>query len=208
MHITDLENWKQICNGNVNAYELLYNKYSKGMFIYGMRLIQNKFIVNEAIQAVFVNLYKYRKRLSTPKFLRSYLYKALKNEIIIIRRADKTSKKVDYSDDILNKDSFEFGLEIDFESMDIKSELEKDSLIALNESINKLSSRQKEAIYLRYYNNLSGEEIAEIMNINHQSVRSTLTKALTKLRDNLGANKSLEYALFILFVHFINFYYV
>ena len=81
----------------------------------------------------------------------------------------------------------------------IASENNNIKLDLLQGAINKLPDRQKEAVYLRYYNNLSGQEIAEIMNINHQSVRSTLAKALNNLRDDLGVSEEILIPMLILY---------
>jgi RNA polymerase sigma factor (sigma-70 family) len=48
--------------------------------------------------------------------------------------------------------------------------------------LNELPARQKEAIYLRYYEDMEYKQIAEIMNVNYQSVLNLIQKALNKLR--------------------------
>ena len=45
-----------------------------------------------------------------------------------------------------------------------------------------LPTREREALHLRYYEDLSVPEIAEVMNVNRQSVSNFLQKALSKLR--------------------------
>lgn len=45
-----------------------------------------------------------------------------------------------------------------------------------------VAEARKEALYLRYYENLSLPEIAEVMGVNRQSVANFLQKALLKLR--------------------------
>ena len=55
----------------------------------------------------------------------------------------------------------------------------------ISEILNKLSIREREAIYLKYYSELKVSEIAEVMGISYQSVLNTLQKAFTKLRKDL-----------------------
>ena len=45
-----------------------------------------------------------------------------------------------------------------------------------------LPAREREALYLRYYEGLSIPEIADVMNVNRQSVSNFLQKALSKMR--------------------------
>ena len=94
---------------------------------------------------------------------------------------------------------YDFNLDLDPESLIIASENHQIKLDLLQSAINRLPERQKEAVYLRYYNNLSGQEIAEIMNINHQSVRSTLAKALNNLREELGVSEEILISMLIYF---------
>ena len=48
--------------------------------------------------------------------------------------------------------------------------------------INNLPPREREVIFLKYYSGLTSQEIAEVMDINYQSVGNTLQKAIYKLR--------------------------
>jgi RNA polymerase sigma-70 factor (ECF subfamily) len=63
-------------------------------------------------------------------------------------------------------------------------------------ALERLSSRQKEIIYLKYYQNLSYEEVSEIMNINYQVARNLLYQAIKSLKTILAG--SLELFFFFL----------
>jgi RNA polymerase sigma factor (sigma-70 family) len=52
----------------------------------------------------------------------------------------------------------------------------------LNVLINKLPSRQKEALYLRYHQGLSVEQVSEVLNMNYQSTKNLLHRAILQLR--------------------------
>ncbi len=54
------------------------------------------------------------------------------------------------------------------------------------DALGRLSNRQKEIIYLKYYQNLSYEEVSEIMNINYQAARNLLYQAIKSLKSILG----------------------
>ena len=53
----------------------------------------------------------------------------------------------------------------------------------LEKAIKLLSSRQKEAIYLRFIRDLSYEEIGEVLGINYQSSKNLVSRTLIKLRE-------------------------
>ncbi len=48
--------------------------------------------------------------------------------------------------------------------------------------MDKLSARQREIIYLRFYHNMSYEEISDVMQINYQVCRNLLSQAIKSLR--------------------------
>jgi RNA polymerase sigma factor (sigma-70 family) len=56
----------------------------------------------------------------------------------------------------------------------------------LNKSINQLSDRQKEAIYLRYHQGLTVEQVAEVLNLNYQSTKNLLHRAILQLRKDFA----------------------
>jgi RNA polymerase sigma factor (sigma-70 family) len=58
-------------------------------------------------------------------------------------------------------------------------------------ALGRLSNRQKEIIYLKYYQNLSYEEVSEIMNINYQVARNLLYQAIKSLKSLLAGTMEL-----------------
>ena len=52
-------------------------------------------------------------------------------------------------------------------------------------AIEQLSNRQKEIIYLKFYNGLSYEEISAVTQLKYQSVRNLFSVALKELRKKI-----------------------
>ena len=50
------------------------------------------------------------------------------------------------------------------------------------QALAQLSNRQKEIIYLKYYQELSYDEVSEIMNINYQVARNLLYQSIKSLK--------------------------
>jgi RNA polymerase sigma factor (sigma-70 family) len=68
------------------------------------------------------------------------------------------------------------------ESAIIERQISTENAARLHEILSRLSARQKEIIYLKFYRHLDQEEIAALMNINRQSVYNLLHESLEKLR--------------------------
>ena len=60
----------------------------------------------------------------------------------------------------------------------ITDETIADKVLNLNKLLNDLPARQKEALYLRYHQGLSVEQIADMLDVNYQSANNLLYRAL------------------------------
>jgi RNA polymerase sigma factor (sigma-70 family) len=80
---------------------------------------------------------------------------------------------------------FEHPFEVTYSHEDfiIGQQVSEENLLKITDALNDLSSRQREAIYLRYFEELDFDTIAIVMDMNIQSVRNTLHRGLQSLRD-------------------------
>ena len=66
---------------------------------------------------------------------------------------------------------------------DQMNELDDEKRRLLSEAMLSLTERQKEAIYLRFNRGLEYEEISFLLNLNYQSSRALINRAIEKLRE-------------------------
>jgi RNA polymerase sigma factor (sigma-70 family) len=71
----------------------------------------------------------------------------------------------------------------------IRDQLSEDQFKSLSAALNKLSSRQREAIYLKFYQKLSSQEIADTLQIDINSLYNLISKAIEALRQAIQADK-------------------
>ncbi len=181
MHAKENEYWNEMCRGNAEAFEKLYDYFARDLFRYGYRISVNHELVQDSVQDLFLHLWNKRKDLAEVLSPRFYLYRSLRNKLI---RSSESNRLVFSSDGELS-DHF-FPGEMDIESSWIAEETDRIKLVQLHEALQKLPIRQQEAIQLRYYHNFSSEEIGRIMNINPQSVRNLQLRAMQQLRSELS----------------------
>jgi RNA polymerase sigma-70 factor (ECF subfamily) len=81
-------------------------------------------------------------------------------------------------------------------STDVDPDEKELRLDHLAQAINQLPPRQKETIYLKFYKNLSNIEVAEIMEVNPQSVSNSIQKAIQKLKILLNSDSEFIIMLF------------
>ena len=81
----------------------------------------------------------------------------------------------------------------------VESETEQHRLDQLNFMMNMLPARQKEVLYLKFYQNLSNQEIAELLKVQYQSVSNLLQRALAFLRTHWKEEFTLSMIISLLF---------
>ena len=77
---------------------------------------------------------------------------------------------------------YDFSHEFSIERIIIEKQVSEEKADKLRKTLSMLSRRQKEIIYLKYYQHLDHGQIADLMSLNRQSVYNLLHEAINKLR--------------------------
>ena len=168
--------WQEYRAGDMYALAKIMQSYYADLFHWGMRLRADREFVKDCIQEVFVNLWTMHESIRSVDSVRSYLLVVLKTRILRELVTKHNMHQVTLSDD------YSFSVEFAADIHLIEEEQEVYQIRKLEYGINHLPNRQKELIYLRFYQNLSFEQIADVMHLGHQSVYNLLQKSLTTLR--------------------------
>lgn len=172
--------WKDFKSGNKQAFSQIYDTYVNVLYNYGRKIINDKDIVEDCIQDLFFELWDSKEKLSDTDSIKYYLLKALR--IKIFKELNKQSKFLDKNG---LSDTYDFNIVSSYEVELIDEQLSIEQKEKISNVLTKLSKRQKEAIFLRYFDDLNYEEIASIMSINPQSVHNLIHRTITILRENL-----------------------
>lgn len=170
----DNEIWQRFKKGDEKAFSYLFDVYHLQLFEYGRRFTMDENLVKDSIQDLYFELARKREKLSATDNILFYLLKALRLRIFVNLRKNKSAGS-GINEDLLQEFYLTYSTDVDLAEKELK-------LDRLAESINQLPARQKETIYLKFYKNLSNREIAEIMQLNYQSVGNNIQKAIHKLK--------------------------
>lgn len=170
--LSDQELWKDFISGKEEAFKAIYEKYFPELFKYGCYFSSDEDLVKDCIQDLFVNLHNYRSRLIVTNKIRPYLIASFKQNIFKKLKAISEGKKRLISIENL---SFDYSFVEDPNDND-------DKFILLQNAMDELTARQKEAIYLKYVTGLSYEELSAAMNLNYQTSRNLIYHAMERLR--------------------------
>ena len=183
--------WENFQAGDKEAYAFLYNLYVEDLFRYGTKLCNDDDLVKDSIQDIFIDLYLKRKsNKSNPLNLKYYLILALKRDLVKkIHREKRLSDK--------GESEIIFETEYTIENSIIEEEEECQLNLNISKLLRGLTSKQKEALYLRFNQALSYPEIAGVMNISIDSARKKVYQALKKIREMFDDNSFIFLMFFI-----------
>ena len=171
--------WDKFREGNANAFEMIYERNIKVLANYGRRLCQDDEIVKDAIQDMFVDIWRNRANLGATDSIKFYLLKAYRRNLI---RKINASKRYSSHEE---EHTFDGAIELSHDVAIVEAEMEQETIAQLNKMLNTLPSRQKEAVFLRFYGGLNYTEISETMGINQQSAHNMVFRALSILREKM-----------------------
>jgi RNA polymerase sigma factor (sigma-70 family) len=167
--------WNSFKRGDWDAYTRLYDSYYKALNNYGYKFTGNVSLIEDAIHDLFVTLWTSRKTLGEPASVRNYLYKAFRNTLF--RKLKSASRFT-----ILDAADYHYTFDVAYEDVLIVEEEEKILQQTIKDIVQKLPARQQEIVYLRFYEGLLYEEIAEVMSIEIQSVYKLWYKTVENLK--------------------------
>jgi len=170
--------WKEFIKGNKKALALVFQGFYEELFNYGKKLTGSKNLAEDGLQDLFLKLWINREKLPEIDNHKAYLFTSLRNLLIDSLRWQSRFLNIL---EINGNDLFE--IEFSIEDILIRKQVDMEVREKLLDAMNKLSSRQKEAIYLRFFEGLEFETISSIMEINIQSVRNSIHRGIMALRE-------------------------
>lgn len=176
---SDAQLWEQFTLGNKAAFDTIYDRHFQSLCGYGDRICEDKGLVEDVVQDLFIYLWTKKERLGATNAIKFYLFRCLRRKLI---RALTQSKRRADRYTVLEVDDHRFQRSAQQSSEPSPEEELRDQLEA---ALGRLTDRQKEAIYLKFYNNLSFQEVAAIMDLEVRSVYNLVGRTIAILRGEL-----------------------
>lgn len=163
-------------DGDLPAFQELYRRHSQGLYRFLAWRSPQRAWADEIAQDSWISLHQARDRY-TPQpnaSFRTYLYQIARNRLLDLLRQPQTG-----------------ALEADGENLPDEHQAGADTALenrqrdgALHAAIHALPAEQKEALILQQFSGMSLEEIAELVAVPMETVKSRLRYAMKKLREH------------------------
>ena len=189
----DILLWESFRGGDREAFATLFRNHYEQLFRYGTKFTANAGLVEDCIQELFIELWQTKNRTPVTS-VRAYLLKSLKYKLLKEHRKNRVVGPVTDG-----QTTFQWS----HENLIIAGEEDREKTQRVINALEGLTERQKEIVYLKYYQNLGYDEISEIMNINYQVARNLLYQAIKSLRNRLPGSLQIIFLLSAISGHYI-----
>ncbi|MBD0258408.1 MAG: sigma-70 family RNA polymerase sigma factor [Cytophagales bacterium] len=176
---SDYQLWQAFRKGSQPAFDLIFERHVRLLCHYGRKFTADTTLVEDCVQDLFVELWERRAALGDTDSIRFYLYRSLRRRIV---RALMAAQRFDPGDEASDG---AFGVHLSPEHTLIAAQLDAERQHVLGAALAQLPKRQQEALQLKYFDNLSNQQIAQVMDISVDSVYKLVCGALGSLKKRI-----------------------
>jgi RNA polymerase sigma-70 factor (ECF subfamily) len=177
---TDLELIQDVKSGAKKAFEVLVQRHERFLVKVVVRMTRDLDTAEDIVQESFIKAYRRLNLFEGRSSFRSWLYQ---NALNTTRNRFRKSSR-----ESIGTDGFDMAVEETMESGLIALDIRD----VLRQEIDKLPDRQRQALTLRIFDDLSFKEIAEIMACPYDTAKANYRHALLKLKGRLEGNSMLR----------------
>jgi len=172
--------------GNRYAFNLIVLKYQKKIYWLARKMVLDHDDADDITQEVFIKLYSSINKYRGESKFYTYLYKIAMNLSLnhLSKNKRNYSRKVDLNSEAYRLSSKEKSSE---EFLD-----EKERKKILEEAISTLPEQQRAVFNLRFYDNLSYDEIGKIMKKSTGGMKTNYFHAVKKIQAFLKKKKNIK----------------
>lgn len=167
--------WDACKSGDKEAFDTIYRRYYPRLYNYGHKFTTENTLIDDSIQEVFTTCWCRREQLGAIRELRSYLFVSFRNQLL---------KSIKINRDYTRLSSeIHFPLELAADDFLIENECLQEKRQYLQKSLASLTSRQREAIFLKFFEDMTYAEIAGMLGISVKATYKLIGRAIKELRE-------------------------
>lgn len=180
--LSDSQLIEHLQQDNLDALGVLFERYRDRVYRTALVIVRDPAVAEDILQDCFLKVYANARRIDTSRPLAPWLYRVTVNlSYTWLSRGKNNRTPIDSVVDLLVS-PMKHAPDRLTEQTELRQNVRK--------AINALSIDQRVVVVLYYLNNLSLQDIAEILDLPIGTVKSRLYYARENLRSKLGANLS------------------
>lgn len=188
--ISDEELWAKLKGGHKKSLRTLFLRYYDSLFSYGLTVTSKEEVIEDCLQELFYQLWDQRDNLSQVQKVKGYLWISFRRRLMkkLKKRNRKNRSAVSLRDGMKKGISVEKAFITDEQTTYIHKKLAQ--ICA------ELTQREREVLFLKYYEGMSYSEIEQILDLEYQTVRNYMYRAIERLR-KIFEREGIKIALFL-----------
>ncbi|RAJ82207.1 RNA polymerase sigma-70 factor (ECF subfamily) [Chitinophaga dinghuensis] len=177
--------WNGLLEGDEQLLLGLYEAWYPGLLRYGLRITQDKELIQDTINQTFLYFWQNRDTLTSVMVPEAYMLTSFRRRLL--RAAGSGKHRLQFpgewevdDDTEMVEDSHEMFLINHIRIQEVEA--------VLLRAIKRLSARKQELIRLKYYEGLSYSEMAARTGLTERTIYNKIHEAVKTLRDQLTAD--------------------
>ena len=171
---TDAALMKAYANGNMEAFESLYNRHRGPLYRYILRQVGDAATANDLYQGSWEKIIRARENYRASAPFQAWMYRIAHNHVMDYFR--RTRPLTDILPDEIESDN----------PGPDKQLLDDHRATDLRQAVKQLPAEQKDVLLLKLEAGLDMQTIAEVTGVNRETAKSRLRYAIGKLKKTLG----------------------
>jgi len=174
-------------NGDREEFARLVEEYSPMIYRLGLKMLNNPQDAEDILQETFIKAYRHIGKFDGRSSISTWLYRIATNEALMSLRR-KRPEAISFEVPSPNEIELQEPLQIvDWCCLPEEEFLTSERLARLDEGIEKLPASLRVVFILRDIEGLSTRETAEVLDISEMAVKTRLSRARLRLREDLSA---------------------
>jgi RNA polymerase sigma-70 factor (ECF subfamily) len=174
----DSELVRRIRAGDERALEIVFRAHFAGMSTFVERFVRSPDVAEELVQDIFLKIWTKREQLTEIESLKTYLYRAARNQALNFLRRAKLERRWQEERGVAGEPTTTFAADDDASGQELAA--------AVQAAIDQLPPRCREVFLLSRVGGLTYAEIARTLGVSVKTVETQMGRGLKALREALA----------------------
>ncbi len=160
-------------SGDLEAFEYILSFYEKAIYNYCLRILKNSPNAKDVTQETFIKVYKNRKLIDPEKNIKTWIFTIATNAAYDFLRSKKRKNEISLDPD--NETILSF-----------KAYYPQEGLVSdVDKALEQINQEYKKVLLLYYQQGFQYQEIAEILDMPINTVKTHISRGKEQLKDKL-----------------------